>query len=330
MPARLSIGIPTYNRVGLLREAIDSAVNQTVGEAVEIIVSDDGSTDGTEAMVAKYGSRVRYIRQETNLGLAGNHRKLPTYATGDYFAYFQDDDRLFPDFAERVLKAMEAAPTAGGYMAYVVAGRTASILHGLHVFGPPVTIDWVKGKTITVPGRLFTALCMFNTVAILPACVGRTELVRRVVEEWPKSITLHFDRALAASLGAAGDIVLDPHTVAFNRSHPQQVHRVNFALHTQRYTADLMALVGYLDQLSASWPAGWLTPHAEVLRASLGSIDGWEHDYELWPESSPLARELRGILTPPAKASIAQGMKNLVRSMTPPLVWHGASRLIGR
>jgi glycosyltransferase involved in cell wall biosynthesis len=330
MPVRLSIGIPTYNRVNLLRDAIDSAVSQTLGEGVEIIVSDDGSRDGTAEMVAKFGSRVRYVRQQTNLGLAGNHRALPTYATGDYFAYLQDDDRLAPQFAERAVTALDAAPNAGGYMAYVIAGRSDTILNGLNIVGPPVPMDWLAGRVQAVAGRLFVALCMFDTPAILPACVGRTERVRTVVESWPKSITLHFDRALAASLAAGGDIVVDPHAVAFNRFHPLQVHRVNYALHTQRNTADLLALIGYLDELASAWPTDWAAPLAETLRKTQGSVVGWEHDYDLWPTTSRLARDLRTILSPPQKPGLVHRAKTVVRSVTPPVLWHGAARLARR
>ena len=59
----ISVVIATYNRASLLRETLDSVVTQTFRD-FEVIVVDDGSTDGTEAVVKSYGELLRYIRQE--------------------------------------------------------------------------------------------------------------------------------------------------------------------------------------------------------------------------------------------------------------------------
>ncbi|MGL4419420.1 MAG: glycosyltransferase family 2 protein [Gemmataceae bacterium] len=331
MPPLLSIGIPTYNRVGLLKEAIDSVLRQTRISDVELIISDDGSKDGTDAMVAQYGDQVRYIRQEKNLGLAGNHRFLPGVATGKYFAYFQDDDRLTADYAARVIEALEAVPDAGGYLAFVVAGPSPECLSTLPMIGPPVPFDWATGTPQRLPGELFVALAMMNTPAILPACAGRTDRVRHAVNTWPAGITLHFDRAFAASFAATGDMLVDPRAIAFNRFHPNQVHRKNFALHTAKNNADLQLLIGYLDTLAKDWPADWFTPHVDTLRTAQAVIVDWDHDYERWPSDgeSRLAKDLRGILRGPTRPGVTDQTKAALRALTPPVVWSAARRLAG-
>ena len=91
---QISILIPTYNRAGYLAEAIESALDQDYPN-LEVIVSDNASTDGTEKWIQRYSadSRFRYFRNETNLGSGPNYRKLLyVYATGEYGHFLTDDD----------------------------------------------------------------------------------------------------------------------------------------------------------------------------------------------------------------------------------------------
>ena len=109
-PARVSIVIPTHNRAGLLRLAVDSALAQTYPQ-VEVIVVDDGSTDGTAAMVAQYGERVTYLRQ-ANRDVAAARNTGIRAASGDYLAFLDDDDLILPDKIERQAQVLAARPEA--------------------------------------------------------------------------------------------------------------------------------------------------------------------------------------------------------------------------
>jgi len=100
----VSIVICTYNRAELLREAMPSILEQDY-RPVEILVVDDGSTDNTREVVAGYGDRVRYYRQE-NKGLAAARTiACKQLACGEYIA-FQDDDDIMP--AHRITCLYEA------------------------------------------------------------------------------------------------------------------------------------------------------------------------------------------------------------------------------
>lgn len=89
-----SVIIPTYNRIALLREALDSVIAQTFTD-YEVIVVDDGSTDDTPGVIASYGDRVRFFRQE-NRG-PGQARNLGIQnASGEYVAFLDSDDLWFP------------------------------------------------------------------------------------------------------------------------------------------------------------------------------------------------------------------------------------------
>ena len=90
----ISVLIPTYNRGDYLEEAIESVLEQDY-ENFKLIVSDNGSTDGTEERVKKYlaNPRVRYFRNEKNLGSGPNYRKLLyEYAAGPLGHFLTDDD----------------------------------------------------------------------------------------------------------------------------------------------------------------------------------------------------------------------------------------------
>jgi glycosyltransferase involved in cell wall biosynthesis len=97
---RVTVAIPTYNRADTtLPATLRSAIAQTYAN-LDIVVSDNCSSDGTEALVRGYGSRVRYVRQPENLGLNGNLNACVDLAAGDYVLVLHDDDLIDPDFVE--------------------------------------------------------------------------------------------------------------------------------------------------------------------------------------------------------------------------------------
>ena len=104
---KVSICIPTYNRIDLLPFAIESVLKQTYQD-FELIVCDDGSSDGTADLMAKYqDNRIKYIRHQQNIGKSNNMRSGFDAATGDYFIKFDDDDRLTPDFIAETAAILE-------------------------------------------------------------------------------------------------------------------------------------------------------------------------------------------------------------------------------
>jgi glycosyltransferase involved in cell wall biosynthesis len=101
----VSIIIPTFNRAQFLGAAIDSALAQ--GEGVEVIVVDDGSTDGTAALLAGYGDRVRSLRQ-SNQGASAARNLGAERANGEYLFFLDSDDLLEPDAIAALLKHAKA------------------------------------------------------------------------------------------------------------------------------------------------------------------------------------------------------------------------------
>jgi len=96
MSIKLSICIPTYNRAAFLGEALDSVIRQSTDE-VEIVVSDNASTDNTEALVREYQARfarIRYHKNPENLGSDRNFLKVVELGEGEYCWLLGSDDAL--------------------------------------------------------------------------------------------------------------------------------------------------------------------------------------------------------------------------------------------
>lgn len=110
----VTIAMPTYNRAdGYLPFALESALAQTYA-TLEILVSDNCSTDGTAELVESYDDpRIRYVRHETNLGAQGNFDYCLEAARGDFFLMLHDDDLIDPDFVETCVAALDRTTDVG-------------------------------------------------------------------------------------------------------------------------------------------------------------------------------------------------------------------------
>lgn len=100
----VTIAIPTYNRAPLLRNAISSALAQTHAN-LEIIVSDNASTDGTQDVVNCFNDpRIRSLHHADNVGLVANWQAALSAARGEFFLMLSDDDSLTPSAVSDLLK----------------------------------------------------------------------------------------------------------------------------------------------------------------------------------------------------------------------------------
>lgn len=107
---KATIAIPTFNRARWLKGAVLAALAQTYQD-FEVIVSDNASTDETQSVLAQFDDkRLRVIRHERNLGIAGNWNACLAEARGEYIAVVPDDDRVQPWFLERCFKLIEQEP----------------------------------------------------------------------------------------------------------------------------------------------------------------------------------------------------------------------------
>jgi glycosyltransferase involved in cell wall biosynthesis len=113
-PPLVSVIVPTYNRAYCLEETLRTALAQT-HRAVELVVVDDGSTDGTRELVERLRAedgRIRYHHQ-ANRGVAAARNVAMELATGEYLAFLDSDDRWHPWKLELQVRALRHLAEAG-------------------------------------------------------------------------------------------------------------------------------------------------------------------------------------------------------------------------
>ena len=112
----ITIGVSAYNRKEYLKLCLDSLLAQTYPN-FEIIVVDDGSTDGTGEMMAECYPHIQYVWQE-NGGDASAKNHIARIAHGEYIVFNDSDDLFYPDSVMRLYNALPASGTACSYGTY--------------------------------------------------------------------------------------------------------------------------------------------------------------------------------------------------------------------
>jgi glycosyltransferase involved in cell wall biosynthesis len=106
--AGIDVVVPTYNRASLIAETLDAILSQSLPPG-DVIVVDDGSTDETDAVLARYGDRVRVLRQVNSGDLVARNRGLRA-ATSPLVAFCDSDDLWQPGFLEHMTRLWQRAP----------------------------------------------------------------------------------------------------------------------------------------------------------------------------------------------------------------------------
>ena len=173
---RLSICIPTYNRGPYLPELLASIERQW-DERVEVVVSDNGSSDETQAILARWMARLpamKVVRQARNIGPDRNFLAVVEAACGDFCWLMGSDDRLEPGGIARVLDGCTRHPDIAGFLVNVLAYDVA-MQHRILVSKPmPFTTDAI------LEGAEHSFGVLFNYLGYLSSNVVRRDLWRAV------------------------------------------------------------------------------------------------------------------------------------------------------
>jgi acetyltransferase-like isoleucine patch superfamily enzyme/glycosyltransferase involved in cell wall biosynthesis len=156
MSETVTVIIPVFNGAAWVRQAIDSARGQTV-PPLEFIVVDDGSTDGTPAILAEYGEKIRAVRT-TNEGVASARNTGLRQARGEFIAFLDADDVWHPRKLERQLRAMTASPRVGlvGTQVFSWPAPTMPAIDGL------VRVTAVSREMLLVKNYLTTSTVLMK------------------------------------------------------------------------------------------------------------------------------------------------------------------------
>ena len=116
-PPKVSVIVPIYNQAPFIRETVDSVLDQDY-PSLELVLSDDGSTDATSDILSEYAEReperVRVVASEWNTGIAGAFNRALDAHTGDYIAWLGGDDVMLPGKLSRQVAILESRPDAIG------------------------------------------------------------------------------------------------------------------------------------------------------------------------------------------------------------------------
>lgn len=111
-PPIVSIGMPVYNGERYLRQTLDCIASQTFSD-FELIISDNASADATGDICREYASRdsrIRYHRNEENLGASWNYKRVFELSTGKYFRWAPADDLFAPESLQQCVAVLDAYP----------------------------------------------------------------------------------------------------------------------------------------------------------------------------------------------------------------------------
>ena len=136
---KVTIAIPTLNRAEYLRLAIASALGQTY-EAVEVLVSDNASTDHTSEVLASFAGdgRLRVLRHPVTVSMVANWNSCVAAATGEYFLLLSDDDLLDPEALSAMMACFADGMAAAEEIGVVYCrGRMINETGKVVLIGPP-------------------------------------------------------------------------------------------------------------------------------------------------------------------------------------------------
>lgn len=211
-PPLLTIGLPVFNGENYITEAVDSILSQSFRH-LELIIADNCSTDGTEKICRnfeRWDSRVRFMRNDANLGAAENFNMLVSKARGKYFKWAAHDDELAPGYIEKCIEALERNREAVACHTQTevidekgqILGRHLSSISSLSSGRPEDRFSWLIQND---------RHCHEVFGIMRKDVLEKTSLIGPFVAS---------DRILRAELGLRGSIMIIDEPLFRNRHHP--------------------------------------------------------------------------------------------------------------
>ncbi|MFA7388245.1 MAG: glycosyltransferase, partial [Thiohalobacteraceae bacterium] len=292
---RVSVYITSYNQQDWLREAIDSVLSQSVMPH-EIIIVDDASSDGSQALIETYRDRypqlIKRIFHSRNQGIARTRIDALDAVTGDYVTYVDGDDRFLPDKLERELAALAAHPGAelvysNFYFIDAEGKRTALWAEDTDV----VHTGWIFPHVFA---RNFPKRTLFRNELVATTALRRTGL-------HDPELGLFEDFELRIRLTFGLEATYCDHPLAEYRPHPGSLSHADLRehlaaldyIHTKN--ASLLSILSaenrdYVTQAYQDWVAqAYLSRIEEQIAAAEADDDGYHGDNLIFVFAMPHA-----------------------------------------
>lgn len=175
MSSLLSICIPTFNRSEFLQKAISSVLAQSYND-FELVIVDNASTDDTQKVVALFkDNRIRYFRNNENLGLGLNWNQCISLANGEFICIFHDDDLMLPENLKMKMEYFSKNPSLRLIHSNVNRIDAADKVIGKH---------WAKRHKENYYSRagkeLFMQLLLEDSPICSPSVIVRKEVFNKV------------------------------------------------------------------------------------------------------------------------------------------------------
>jgi glycosyltransferase involved in cell wall biosynthesis len=222
---KVSVIVPAYNRARFVAAAVQSALAQTLPD-FELIVVDDGSDDDTAAVVeAIRDPRIRFFRNERNLGIAATHNFALAAARGEYAAFLDSDDSMVARRLEWQVAYLDAHPDVA-----LVGGAFRHMDQSGQPFGSRI-------RHATAPDHVAVQL-LFRIEVWKGSVTGRTAALRHY--GFDPGVPVADDYDLWVRMSAAGERLANlPQVLGYYRRHAQQTT----AMHRSRTRHEITRIV---------------------------------------------------------------------------------------
>jgi glycosyltransferase involved in cell wall biosynthesis len=222
---RVSIGMPVFNGENYLKEAIDSILTQTYSN-FELVISDNASTDSTRQICLEYAAqdkRIRFFRNDRNIGAAKNGNRVFELSSGEYFRWAAHDDMIAPDYLLKCVALLDQDPSIVVCHSKVkIIGEGGQVLRTFE-------IDLSRLNSLRPEERFGNLICTdqwcFEIFGLMRSSVLRkTRLFGTYVSS---------DTTLRAELGLLGRFHIIPEYMFFSRDHHERSVRAYGGHHSR-------------------------------------------------------------------------------------------------
>ncbi len=216
----ISMGLPVYNGENFVEEAISSVLAQTY-ENFELIISDNASTDSTPDICHRYAAkdrRIRYYRNEVNIGAAKNFNRVFELSSGKYFKWCPHDESIKPTFLERCFEALERDP--GAVLAFTQCDQRNEFTNTMKT----ITVERTLDSPLVHERLRQLFLQVINNIVDPIWGLMRSSALRKttLIRPFPGS-----DECLLVQLILQGKWIEVPEYLLLLRTHPEGFHAMS-------------------------------------------------------------------------------------------------------